>query len=288
VSAIRPLLIALAVALAPGAARADAIVLHATPIPVVDVQVNGRPARFEVDTTLPDVAVINPAAAARLQVRPAPMIRAAVTSDDLSITGRVARPRIVFSNGEASRSLAGLFGAPYRVGDLDGAIGPGVLPFDRVRIVLRPGGGGAHHRTLPLTAGESWRFAAPVGDAQGALVFNLARNESVLSRAATSLFERLALMTPTGDVSLTQYPLGLSTRTQPVRTAQTLAGFALGPTLARTTAPLLAPDGIDTVVVTPGGRERPVYEITLGREALAGCGEMIWERRTKRIVITCD
>jgi hypothetical protein len=126
---VRALLSALFLGAAAVSAAADELTIRADPAPVITATVNGAPARFLLDTTLPDVLIVDPAAARRLGVGPVPMVGVKVVSDDVSIGGRIARPRVVFANGRAARSFAGLFAAPYSTTPgLDGAIGPGVLP----------------------------------------------------------------------------------------------------------------------------------------------------------------
>lgn len=285
----RSVLAALALACIATAARAEDITIGATPFPVVTAQVNGKPARFEIDTTLPDIAVINPDAARRLGVHPLPVLAVRVALDDASIGGRVARPRVVFANGQATRSLAGLFGAPYRASEgVDGAIGPGVLPYTTIRFMLRAGGEAPRARTIMLANADKWDTIHPMGGVNATLKFNLARNETVLSRAMTRVLSNASRLTPAGDLAPTRYPLGLTTSAQPARTDDTIAGFALGPTLVRTDAPLLAPDGLDMVTVVARAGGRPRYDVTLGRAALAACSDIVWARKAKRLTLHCD
>lgn len=276
-------------ALIPAAAAADELTLRAAPLPVVDVQVNERPARFIVDATLPDVIVFSPAAARRLGVGPVPLVRAQVALEDMSITGRVARPRIVFANGRGARALAGLFGAAYTADPaIDGAIGPGVAPYDRVRIVLREGAPGSVARTFALKNAEYWRARDVLAGESVSVAFDLGREETVLSRPLTQLLADSLLLTVAGAPIQTAYPLGLSTLTQPVTTAQAVGGFAFGPTLARTDAPIAAPDGVDVIRVVARKGDPPRYEVVLGRAALAACTDMVWARAAKRLVVNCD
>lgn len=256
--------------------------------PVVETRINGRPARLLVDTTLPDVMVLDPDSARRLRVSAVPMVRAQVTSDDFSITGKIARPRIDFANGKASRALTGLFAARYTAtADIDGALGPGALPWDSVRVVLRTGPTAARARTFALENPDVWRVRAPLAATSGVLAFNIARRETVLSRPATRLLSTAGLLQPAGPTAPLSYPLGLTTTVQPVTTETAIGAFAFGPTFARTDAPLTPPDGLE-VTVTAKGRETPVYEVTLGRAALADCTDMVWSRRARSLTLHCQ
>ena len=271
------------------AAFADEITIRAAPAPIVTAQVNGRPARLQIDPMLPDVAVFNPASATRLGVRPTPVLRIRVDLDDASIPGRVASARIVFANGKTARALAGLFSAPYStVEGVDGAIGPGVLPYDHVRIVLRDGPTGAGARAFALADADIWSVPVPLAGARATLRFNVTRSETVLSRSAGTLLNNAALITPAGDLVPLTYPLGLSTTAQPVRATSLIGGFAFGPTLARTGAPLGSPDGVDVVTVTAHRRKPPAYVVTLGRAALTACSDIEVDRPTRRLTVHCD
>ena len=123
---------------------------------------------------------------------------------------------------------------------------------------------------------------------QGAFTFNLSRRETVLSRPTTTLLSDAALITPSGVLTATTYPLGLSTQSQPVSTAQTIGGFAFGPTLARTSAPLLGADGVDVIPIIAQGKRRQDYEVILGRASLSACADIVWERAAKRLTVRCD
>ena len=271
------------------AAHAEDVTFNATPYPIVTAEVNGKPARFQIDTTLPDVAVLNPAAAQRFGVRAIPAVGVQIGLDDAMIKGRIARPRIVFANGAATRSFVGLFGAPYSAAEnIDGAIGPGVLPYDRIRFVLRDGAAGEHVHTIALQGADKWDAPNTFAGVDAVLRLNLARRETVMSRPMTRVLSNASLLTPSGALAPTLFPLGLTTAAQPAQTSQTIAGFALGPTLVRTDAPLVAPDGVDMVTVVAHARKKPDYNVTLGRAALAGCSDIVWDRAARRLTLHCD
>lgn len=270
------------------AARADEIVLRADPHPIVDVTINGKAARLLVDPTLPDVIVFDPGAQAKFGIRRTPFVAARVILDDASIRAHVARPNVTFPNGKSSRAFAGLFGARWvDVPGVDGAVGPGVLPYDDVRIILREGAGGAVQQ-FALKDPDVWQIAATLGGEPVEVTFGLRREESMLNRSAASLLSEQGVFTATGDVRQTLFFLGLSTTTQPGRVSERVLGRSMGETLARTAAPLSGATGdVDVVVVRPPSDEPPRNTATLGQAALAGCTEVSFSRRTKMLSLRC-
>lgn len=269
------------------AARADEIVLRAD-APIVDVTINGKPARMLVDLTLPDMMLFNPDTQTRLGVRPIPMVNARAVFDDASIRGRIAHPRMIFANGKSSRAFAGLFGARWSATPgIDGAMGPGVLPYDRVRVVLRDGAGGTV-RSHRLRERESWDFETPLADGVTLVSFNLEQPETMINRPAAQFMDEKRLLTPAGDVRAQRFFLGLSTSVQPSRTDTRAAGLPMGLVLARTTAPLVGPDDMDVITVTADAGKPRRRVVTLGRDALAQCYEFVWERASGALSLRCD
>jgi len=276
-----------ALALLAAQARADEIVLRADPQPIVDVTINGNAARLLVDPGLPDVIVFDPGAEARFGIRRMPFA-AEVGLDDASIRARIARPSVRFANGKSSRAFAGLFGARWmELPGIDGALGPGVLPFDDIRIVLRDGAGGAV-RQFALKNPDVWQIPTTLGAEPVSVTFGLRREESMLNRSAASLLSERGLFTPSGDVRPTLFFLGLRTTTHPGLVSERVLGRSMGETLARTAAPLSGATGdVDVIVVRPPSDAPPRYGATLGRAALADCFEISVSRRTKKLSLRC-
>lgn len=268
-------------------AHADEIVLRAD-APIVDVMINDKPARLLVDTILPDIMVLNPETTTRLGVRPLPVVSARAVFDDATVRARIARPRMTFANGEASRAFAGLFGGLWSpMAGVDGAIGPGVLPYDRVRIVLRNGEGGAV-RTFPLPRPGIWSFTGLLAGEPAFAGFRLSARESMLNRPAAQFLDNQQLLTPRGDTQRQDFFLGLSSTVQRASTAERIAGFAIGDAIARTESPLSGADGVDVIAVIADPATPPRRKVTLGLDALASCYEIVWERAAGTLAVRCD
>lgn len=260
------------------------ITLRATPAAIVDAEINGRPVRLEVDPRLPDVLVLNPAAAQRLRVQRVPFVGARVSLDESYIRGRIARPRIEFGAAGASRATTGIFNVPA-TDRADGVIGPGVLPHDIIRIEL---GGGGSGRTLqfPLANADIWQIDAELGGLNLQAVFDLNNARSTFNRNASTQLDQSGAIVAEGELSEIAMLLGLRAQTQPVRTSLTLQGLPLSPAVARTRAPLMGALDEETLVVTAEGEEtRP--RVWVGRNALAHCSSISVNRRTRLLTLEC-
>jgi hypothetical protein len=256
--------------------------------PLVDAQINGRPVQFEVDTRLPDGLALSRAAAQRLRVRQVPFLGIAIAADggDSRVSGRIARPRIVF-DGEDSRAFAGVFPVPVTTRG-DGAIGPGAMPHDLITITLGAEQPGARDITFPLENGDVWLGRADVGGRPVRVEFDVINSATVFNRPASRMFDASGGIVAEGEVVDTPMLLGLRTMMQPIRTDLTVGGLALTTARARTNSPLLGADEEGAVVVS--GEDNGIEpRITIGRGALiaARCSSISVDRRAKRMTLRC-
>lgn len=266
----------------PALAQAS-ITLRAEPVAIVEARINGEPVRLEVDPRLPDVLVLNPAAAQRLRVQRVPF-GARVSLDDSYIRGRIARPRIEFGAAGASRATTGIFNV-QATDRADGVIGPGVLPHDIIRIEL---GGGGSGRTIqfPLADADLWEINAELAGLNLRAVFDLNNARSTFNRSASQRLDQSGAIIAEGDLSEISMLLGLRAQAQPVQTSLTLQGLPLNPAVARTRAPLLGALEDETLVVMAEGEEtRP--SMWVGRSALAECSAISVDRRTRVLTVEC-
>ncbi len=276
---------ALALAVAAPAQAQTSIILNADPIPIVDARINDRPVRLEVDLRLPDVIVLNSAAAQRLGVRTIPFVAVAVGADGgTRIRGRAARPRLVFPGG-ASRAFGGIFPIPVsRIAD--GVIGPGALPYDVVTVQLKPNTEG-RELVLSLDNPDSWTVDADFGGLQSGLTFDLTHNEAIFNSTAARHFDANGSIVAAGDLIEIPLILGLTTRVQPVTTGLAALNLPLSPAFARTNAPLLGADDPDAIIVEADPTRPVPPRIQLGRAALQSCDWIRVDRRAKRMTLHC-
>lgn len=273
--------------LAAPAAAQTSITLDAAPVAIIEAQINGRRVQLEVDPRMPDMLALSTSAAERLGVRRLPLAVIEVGIDGGgSMRGRIARPNIRFGQRSA-RNFAGVFRAPVST-RADGVIGPGSLPYDV--ITIRLGADAPSHRdiVMPLEDADIWTTDAEVGGQSLRLTFDVANEASILNRAAARLFDSRGVIPVAGDLAERPLILGLSTNMQPVTTELTVHGLSLGPTFARTIAPLLGALEADAIVAEGEASDsRPA--LALGRAALtqAGCSSISVNRRTRQLTLRC-
>ncbi|HYD72440.1 MAG TPA: hypothetical protein VEF55_04835 [Candidatus Binatia bacterium] len=254
--------------------------------PIIEATINDRPVRFEVDLRMADYVAVSNAASERLRLRRVPFvgIRVGVDGSDVTVAGRIARPRIEFG-GEVSRAFAGIFPLPV-TSRADGLIGPGALPHDVVTVVLGAEPPGARDIVFPLEDPDAWRGQANVGGHALEILINTGAQETVFNRPATRLFDADGAIPASGELAEVHLILGLRTMMQPVTTSLTVEGLALAPAMARTNAPLLGADEEETIVVT-GNADPPPPSVALGRAALARCAYIRVDRRARTMTLRC-
>lgn len=284
---LRILTLLFGLCLAAPAAAQPSITLDAAPVAIIEAQINGRRVQLEVDPRMPDMLALSTSAAERLGVRRLPLAVIEVGIDGGgSMRGRIARPNIRFGQRSA-RNFAGVFRAPVST-RADGVIGPGSLPYDV--ITIRLGADAPSHRdiVMPLEDADIWTTDAEVGGQSLRLTFDVANEASILNRAAARLFDSRGVIPVAGDLVERPLILGLSTNMQAVTTELTVHGLSLGPTFARTIAPLLGALEADAIVAEGEASDsRPA--LALGRAALtqAGCSSISVNRRTRQLTLRC-
>jgi hypothetical protein len=282
-------LLALAACVAP-AAIADDLVLKVEPAALIEVEINKQKIMLEVDPRLPDVLILNPAAARELKIQSIPFTRAAVAVDNVSVSGRIGRPSIRFANGEKDRSMALIFDHPI-TGRAQGSIGPGAVPWDRITLVLADGQpADARISTFTLKDPDYWSFQTVIAEGlESSVVFDVVNPDTIFNRPATAILETASALQPTGELRKTPFVLGLTTNMQPVTIADgvTLDGRPLKSVQVRTSAPITV-DGDSTVVVSETRNKEREPNVIVGHESLAGCYSISVDRKAKTLTLACD
>lgn len=271
---------------APAVAQTS-ITLDVAPVAIVEAQINRRPVRLEVDPRMPDMLVLSTPAAERLGVRRLPFAAVQVGIDGGGIMrGRIARPNISFGDRSA-RNFAGVFPAPVSA-RADGVIGPGSLPYHIVTLRLRADPANPRDIVMPLENPDLWAVQAEVGGRLLRLMFDVANDASIFNRPAVRMFDSAGRIPAAGELAERPLILGLSTQMQPVTTELTVQGLSLGPTFARTVAPLLGALEEDAIIAEGEASDTPP-SLTLGRQALlqAGCSSISVNRRARQLTLRC-
>lgn len=284
---LRTLALLAGLCLASPALAQTSITLDVAPVALIDATINNHPVRLEVDPRMPDMLVLSTTAAERLRVRRLPFAQVRVGVDGgSSMDGRIARPNIRFGNRSA-RNFAGIFAVPAST-HADGVIGPGSLPYDIVTLRLGADAPSMRDIVIQLEDPDQWFSQAEIGGQSLRLLFDVANEASVFNRPAARLFDRSGAIPAAGALAERPLILGLSTNMQPVTTDLKVHGISLGPTFARTVAPLLGALEEDAIVAEGEASDTPPT-LTLGRAALlqAGCSSISVNRRTRRLTLRC-
>lgn len=280
-----------------GAAAKAPVSLNVGAEQIVSGEVNGAPVRLRVIASGPRTLFLNPSAVSRLglsagffggQARIGP-VKKPVSSAVISygVERQVWKHRVLWSDADF---------AP----DADGGVGPGGVPQDVVTFRLNGPDGGRTY-VLPMVEVESsygaLGLARAIGGAQVAILFDPMRDDNLATAAAGAALSsqlggqlkgparpemiRLNVARPVRALTLDQ-PLQvgpLSLHDLMVR----IGDFADGRAIADSDEA----DSSEIVVVGKKGRQRAVYNITLGRRALARCSSLVFDKPRKQIRLTC-
>lgn len=267
------------------ASAQSAIILQANPVAIVDAEINGQAVRLEVDPRFFDMLFLNSEVARRLGVRPLPLLVGAVGIEGgTSVRGRIARPRIEFGR-RGARVNAAILPTPVS-SRADGVIGPGVLPFDVITLVLRPEQGTAREITLALEDPDIWRSEISLAGETLSVGFDPG-GVSMFNRSAGRSFDRSGAIVARGELEERQIAFGLRALVQPIETGLSVLGLPLAPAYARTNHPLLGADHPDDVIVEADSARAPPPVLDIGQAALSQCFSIRVERRTRRMILRC-
>ena len=276
--------------IAPAYAENRRFSIEADPIPLVEARVNGQDVRLEVDLSLPDIIVFNPDVAERLEVRTLPFTRANVVLDEARISGRVARPRLEFQDGERARAFAGVFALPVTE-RADGVVGPGVLPYNEISIQFAPARPGERDVVIDLDNPDVWSANLSLApDLTVRADLTLSRPSTLFNRSTTAGLESRRLLSPQGDLETREFLLGLSTRMQPVvlDPSLTFFGIPIRRAIAFTPAEIIGADEEAAVFVTAESDAVPPPRLTLGAEDLrAACSSVTVNRGARTMTLRC-
>jgi hypothetical protein len=288
-------LLALALFSAPPAVAAPTVLeatLDANGLPIVQLSIKGQAVRLAIEPALGGYASLNKSSAERLKVRPVPLVRAAVSMDDAQISGRVTRQSMKLGQNSET-SWFGLFtpDALPGVAGVDGIAGLEALPADIVMIKLAESAAGSATRTIsfiPLKDQPGY-YAAQLDGQDVRLTFHFFHPETNINRPLSQDLTQNRLLSPTGEHRKTRWYFGLEVPMQPMQAQDwTIQGLAPGPILARSKAPLVVPDAeAMDIIVTSKDDEAPKPTLSLGRAALAGCTQMLYERKSRALTLTC-
>lgn len=288
--------------LAGGGASAATDELVVTGDGVVAATVNGAPGRIRIDPAVPSIAMLGPEWAGRAGLRPSFFAFAYLVGPQ-QVNGVSAVTRIaVGDSAEPRRRRVGWTQLPYAA-NADGVIGPGGLPQDVIRFVLRDSLPGERTVSLPMVdegglfGGWGHMYGRIELDGRALKIRFDPFHPRTLATAGAAV--RLAAAndgTIGGETESLEIGFGIA---RPVRTLRLGTPLAIGPitltTLGVRTSDFGSTDSIreeggdpDEIVVT-GSRHRnnDRDRIALGADSLARCSAITFDKHAREIRLTC-
>lgn len=259
--------------------------------------IKGAPASIRMIAAGPKTLFLNPETVERLSIRNGMFsgegrvgpvrkrINTAVLS--YSIEGATSKRRVLWSDADY---------APLA----DGGIGPGGVPHAIIVFILRPAAPGEREFELSMvTAPASYGAlgtSVRIGGQDHSILFDLTRETSLATAAAAAALSRSNGAQLQGPVGQDLIRLGISRPTRRLILASPLTIGLLQVTdmRARTAdnsdGSAIAAEDIDVgeiVVTGKGTRQKPLYSISLGRDALSNCSSLIFNKPERVIRLRC-
>lgn len=294
-------LVLLASILAPMPARSQknfggTIELDATSgMPMLDVEVSGRPFRLALDPLLGKHLVLNPATARRIGFRAIEGVTIEAGIDEAIVNAAVDRMMI-----SANRRSQWVFGVsvgqphqPYGVTEpYDLAGGFEALPAGTIIVHLNHDLAGPmrEYRFSRAIADQSAGFPITIGETKMRMNVHFANSASWLDRAAAQMLVDESKMRPTGAVRLIPAWFGLQVPVQDVSADRpvTIKGLVVERLQARTPDPLKVPSELarEMIVSRLADRDQPPV-LLIGTDTLSRCARMTFHRRSQTLILTC-
>lgn len=276
-------------------AAADQLTLFARDGFIVPAMINGHPVHLRVDTGYSDI-VLNPGVAARVGVKPS-LFGADLRIGPVRVDGRSGRGLVRLGPAAEQRHI--IWFDRDVAADADGVINIAHLPYAETTLVLGDAGPDDIVRSVGTTPLGFWSVAyrRPIGGQEVEVRLLLDAPRTMLTAAAGAVIgqahggswideavpHRIAfdVLRPAREMNFASpVPLDLVTlRRALVRTSDNLGRHALP------TAPSSDPNEI--VVTGQTGKSRPYFTVILGRDQLAGCSSLSYQRATRLLNLRC-
>lgn len=264
--------------------------------PVIEAEVAGTILRLRVDLDRRNTVELGPGAAARLAL---PFERGTgALVGRVAVAERVAAAPVTIAGVAVPLTLSA-FDRECCAG-ADGAIGPDLLPYERVRFVRSGATPGGEERRYPLVGSAEGGLAVAQTTAAGEIMvrFSLtypgtlatAAGGAVLAKAQGGRFSGNGYeVTPAFGVSRPARTIALS---RPVL----LAGFTIREVAVRIgdfrgdhALPVEPVEPGEIVVTRRGPRPQSAWpSILIGRDRLDRCGEIMFRRSPMEITLRCS
>lgn len=261
---------------------------------LVNATVGGSPARIRITPWAPAAPTLNPDFARQIGLRGG-LFGFAVKVGPVKVGGQTSVTRFDFGTMNFRRRVV-WFDRRYEPQG-EGAVGPGGLPADVIRFELRNPRPGERVATLPLVQRpfQPTYSRIKVAGRDVNILFDPQHAQTLATAGAGSAIAADFGGQLVGATGKAEVAFGID---RPIRTLKLARTLAIGP-LRFDSVPVRIGDsgsvaGIadadadpDEVVVTAkgGGKRRDV--LIIGRDALAGCSSIIFDKPAKVIRLSC-
>ncbi len=271
---------------------------------IIDAQVRGHPLRLKVDPGAPWFVLLNGSAAKSLKLVGTRSAKLAV--GPMELKGKTRSEKFILNGTEARRPVMWLKGDGIK--GADGVINPAHLPWEHVKMRLRPPRAGEQQIELPMRFDKErgLYFEYSFGGQTILTRFTLADRLTTATGAAASVIAKRRAGIWKGDPFTYAVRYGV---TRPVRRmvlGQPLSvnGFVLSKMVVR----ILDDRGdyrlpVQELPVTAGeedpdedilvlGKQRktfgaPHFWLMIGSEDLSRCSNISYNNRTRRLILSC-
>lgn len=262
----------------------------------IPMEVNGQVLRIRVDPGAPGYLVLNPAAVARLGLKPSligsrtsvgPIVLHGHTkSVKLRVDGATLQPRAVWIDRNV-------------VEDADGVISPQELPFDTVSFRLRPQQRGEHTTALMMSYSNSAgiNLEHPAGDKRLELRFTTIDRHSMATASAAAQLAAEYGSQWTGDSRPEPVRFGIVRPIRPMMLNRPLdlSGFKIRDFLVRIgdnrgDYSLPTEDGDPDEIVVTGktkGKQPARLSLMVGQDTLSRCSSLSYGKGARVLTLQC-
>ncbi len=268
---------------------------------IVSVVIEGKPFRLEVRPEAAEAPMLNPDAAALLQLKPGMFGFSALIGPE-KVSGVSAVLKIDYGEGEKKQRIFWANRASSTTAD--GTISPASLPYKRVKFMLSQAALGEIAYRLPLdNFGFLGRFGmgttVKAADEKIQFQFSLERDETLVSAPTGNwLAENFGgKLTGAAKSTLIYYGIERPTRSMLLSTPLAVGEFSLNKIDVRVSdygdattiadATTAAPDSQEIIVI--GKRDKDVdLRIVAGRKFLSSCSSLLYDFGKRDVTASCD
>ncbi|MBX9796295.1 hypothetical protein [Sphingomonas sp.] len=261
---------------------------------IYDGRVNDAPARLRLTPWAPSAPTLNDDIVPKAGLH-AGLFGFAVKVGPTKVRGNTSVARMSFGKYSYRRRVV-WFDRRYDAG-ADGALGPGGLPAEVIRFELRPAQGG--ERTVALTMIENHfrpTYArVPMGKRNIIMLFDPQHETTVATAGAGAALAEVLGGQLSGAQGSAEVAFGIR---RPVRTLKLERPLQIGP-LSLTQVAVRIGDGgsvagikdadadPEEVVVSAKGGEDRRDVVIVGRDHLARCSSIVFDKKAKQIRLSC-